>query len=451
MKNKIISMLRLFLPGVLFVSIILGLTTSGVSAMEQPSGSKRQKEIYAKLQRLDNIVYTSSEQVLDTLEALGKESLTRKSAAYLNLLKTIARERCGKAGKGDSLVFLSEKWFRQTGDQKNLFRALTCKGVVKSSRLYTDSVSYMSFIEAENLLNRYKIEDKYCECVLYRNLGRINRHHANYKAAEYYLKKGLGIAESLTDFREIYKLRIELFRTHLVQKHYSEALESISGFADIDSLPPQTAYDLYNEMSFYHSSRGEYDLSISYLKNILAMKETINFEPNELSSVYYRIAAYHNKYKNTDSSLYYSQLAALNAKDTLDTRRHFYFKNLAEMYALKGDDSAALENYRIAYKSHINVNSEIMKNRVMEVEQRHTLEMKDIQLQKVRTQRMMFIISTVALLISVAYITLIIRKKMASSREERQMALEKLTTIESKIERDWVKKQDKGGKCRTYA
>lgn len=148
MKNKIISMLRLFLPGVLFVSIILGLTTSGVSAMEQPSGSKRQKEIYAKLQRLDNIVYTSSEQVLDTLEALGKESLTRKSAAYLNLLKTIARERCGKAGKGDSLVFLSEKWFRQTGDQKNLFRALTCKGVVKSSRLYTDSVSYMSFIEA---------------------------------------------------------------------------------------------------------------------------------------------------------------------------------------------------------------------------------------------------------------------------------------------------------------
>ncbi|MDD2684382.1 MAG: hypothetical protein PHY21_09710, partial [Candidatus Cloacimonetes bacterium] len=339
MKTKIsgTNLLFFIIFGFLISVMLPAMSANQTVAMGQSAGNPKQKEIFARLLKLEDKLYSQPESILDTLGTISEENLGRKSAAYFYLLRTIARERTGKISNSDSIIINSERWYRQTDDQKNLFRSLICKGIVKSSRLYTDSLSYISFIEAERILNRYSIDDPYCESLLYKHLGRINRHNQNYHAAEYYLKKGLDIAELNNDNKERYKLRIELFRTFLIQKHFSQALEIISGFADIDTLPPQTAYELYNEMSFYHSARGEFDISISYLNKILSMRDQVNFEPNELSSVYYRIAAFHNKYSNLDSSLHYNKLAALNANDTLDTRRHFYFKNLAETYASKGD------------------------------------------------------------------------------------------------------------------
>jgi tetratricopeptide (TPR) repeat protein len=424
--------------------LVIVLTIMGVTvrAVNLSGGSTlKQKSVYNKLQRLDNIVYIRPEAVLDSLNVLDTLSLSRKNAAYLFLLRTIAEERCGNPGKSDSLILISEKWYRQSKDHKNLFRSLLYKGSVKVNKLNTDSLSYISFIEAEKLLDRYRIDDGYSECVLYRNLGRLNRLHSNYSVSENYLERGLRLCEENKDFREECKLRIELFRTYLVQKKYSEALGCIVEFADIDTLPPRTAFELNNEMSFYHAARGEYDISISYLKNILLMKDRMQFEPNELSSIFYRIATYHNKYKNADSTLYYSKLAAQYATDTLDTRRHFYFKNLAEQYALRGDTASAFENYRIAYKSHLNANSERIKNRILEIERRHALEIKEVQLQKTRFQKGVFITSTLLLLTCLLWVVVKLRKRTIRHREESIKTREKLSSIENTLQQEWLKNE----------
>ena len=172
----------------LLLVIVLTITGITVRAVNLPGGSTlKQKSVYNKLQRLDNIVYISPEAVLDSLNALDTLSLSRKNAAYLFLLRTIAEERSGNPGKSDSLILISEKWYRQSKEHKNLFRSLLYKGLVKVNKPNTDSLSYISFIEAEKLLERYRIDDNYSECVLYRNLGRMNRLHSNYSVSENYL------------------------------------------------------------------------------------------------------------------------------------------------------------------------------------------------------------------------------------------------------------------------
>ncbi|GEM_PF-2353307 len=439
MKNRTFNF---FFPFIVFLlAIVLILTAGGSTLFAAGQGNQyldNQKAVLKKLSDWDTLVYKKPSAILDSLGKINYPLLSRRNKAYFGLIKTIATKRSDEKMGNDSLISISEKWFRQSSDYLNLFRTLVYRGAVNSGRLNTDSLTYVCLIEAENILERYKIDDNYAQSALFRHLGRINRHNNNYPAAEYYFKKGLGIAEANKDNYEINKLRIDLFRTYLIKKQYSEALSCISGFADIDTLPPQTAYELYNELSYYHSSRGEFDLSISYLKNILRMKDSIRFEPYELSSLYYRIAAYHNRYNNIDSSLYYSQLAASFATDTMDTRRHFYFRNLAELYNLKGNDSAAMENYRIAYKSHLISNSEIMRNRLVEVEKKYEIELKDIQLKKARTEKRLYLLSTLLLLALVTFMIFNTRKKRAIEKVEKLKAKEKLSTIESMLEKDWL-------------
>ncbi len=439
MKNRTINLSFPFFAFLLATTLLL--TAGGSILFASGSGNQyldNQRAVFKKLSGWDALVYREPKAIYDSLLKISYSSLSRRNKAYYGLIKCIVAERTGEKPENDSLISMSEKWFRQASDHLNLFRAMVYRGAINSGRLNKDSVSYVCLIEAENISEKYKIEDNYAKGTLFRHLGRINRHNNNYTAAEYYFKKGLDIAESNNDNYETYKLRIDLFRTYLIKKQYSEALECITGFADIDTLPPQTAYELYNELSYYHSSRGEFDLSISYLKNILRIQESIRFEPYELSSLYYRIAAYHNKYGNIDSSLYYSELAASFATDTMDTRRHFYFRNLAELYNIKGNDSAAMENYKIAYKSHLISNSEMMRNRLIDVEKKYEIELKEIQLQKARAEKKLYLFSTLLLLALVAFMIINARKKRAIDKEESLKTKEKLNTIESMLEKEWL-------------
>ncbi len=394
-----------------------------------------QQNIKNRLEAWDNIIDNNPKAIIDSLETINPERLSKSNVAYYNLLSTIARHVNYYNIKNDSVINQAVNWYRGVKDYRNYCRSLLHKGIVIYNISQVDSSSYMFIKQAEELYTSRGINDKALESTLYLYLGRISRVKVKYIDAERYLNKSIKISTEINNIHILQNARIDLFWTYLSQKRYSEALSNIITFADEDSLSPNIQYKFYNALSGYYSSKQDFKISTEYVKKMLAMKSTDNLDIN-YSKLYYSLANYYRKCNRPDSVLFYSKLAVQSVKN-VNSETHFYYRYLADIYSQRGDYKEAFENCRQAYFSYISVYSKISQNRYLEIEKRYDLSQKESQLRKSEADKAFLFSVVISLSLMVVLTILFFGKFVNKYNRKQESSKEEIFSATNELKRSW--------------
>ena len=93
--------------------------------------SNEQDHIYNTLQGIYIGMTINPHKALDSLNKIEYQHFNRGNLYYYYLLRSIGRERCHIEDKEDSLLLLSEEWYKDKSDHRNLIRCILYKGVIR--------------------------------------------------------------------------------------------------------------------------------------------------------------------------------------------------------------------------------------------------------------------------------------------------------------------------------
>lgn len=391
------------------------------------------KEDALRLKRLDLALISDPERVRDSLDKIKVAALDEANSAYYWLLSAVTNERCGVVEKEDSMIIISEKHFKDRKDYMNFCRSVLYKGVIRYNQYKQDTLTAAFFTNAGNLMLRYGVTDPVTKGTLYKYLGKLKRANGELVYAEEYLRKSRELSEEIKDSLEIRKLDLELFYVNLSQKDYSQALASIANYIDSDTTNPLKAYELNEAVSQFFIERGEFDLAIVYLRNMLEMSVKIEGAAIDRSQLYHRVSLYYRNKNMLDSAISYSRLSLAALNGNAPTNGHLYYNYIAGLYEAKGDMAEAVENYKKAYESHIYTYSNYTSKNVSRIESLYETSMKEADLQNERNSKKYLILLAVMIIGMLTSITFLLIKRVRNFRNESHKAKSEIIKAENEV------------------
>lgn len=391
------------------------------------------KEDALRLKKLDLALISDPERVRDSLDKIKVAALDEANSAYYWLLRSVTNERCGIVEKEDSMIIISEKHFKDRKDYMNFCRSVLYKGVIRYNQYKQDTLTAAFFTNAGNLMLRYGVTDPVTKATLYKYLGKLKRANGELVYAEEYLRKSRELSEEIKDSLEIRKLDLELFYVNLSQKDYSQALASIANYIDADTTNPLKAYELNEAVSQFFIERGEFDLAIVYLRNMLEMSGKIEGGAIDRSQLYHRISLYYRNKNMLDSAISYSRLSLAALNGNASTNGHLYYNYIAGLYEANGDMAEAVENYKKAYESHIYTYSNYTSKNVSRIESLYETSMKEADLQNERNSKKYLILLAVMIIGVLTSITFLLIKRVRNFRNESHKAKIEIIKAENEV------------------
>jgi len=388
------------------------------------------EDIYLKnrLDKIDKSVYENSPNAIYSLKAIDTSNISERNKAFYYLIYSIAVNESYGTFNNDSIISFSLKWYENKKEWYNYCRSALYKGVALFNINKSNSDAYFYIKQSERLYVSHKLNDKILESKIFLYLGKLNRAKQNYNESEKYLLISRDICVGLKRIKDEQIARLELFWTYLAQKKYKDALENIIGFEESANLSPEIQYNLYNALAGYYSAKKEFNISAEYTKKIVRLieKESIIIDKPKL---YYTLSSYYKRSGKSDSSLHYSKLAVRAINDSLSTENHFYYKYLADIYALQGNYIDAYENYKNAYRYYIFAYSKVAINRVLEIENKFNAYRLESQLSTNMRHKNFFIVLSIVLFCFSTVVIIIFTQKNLYYRK-RAIAAENQNKID---------------------
>lgn len=391
------------------------------------------KEDARRLKKLDMALISDPYRVRDSLDKIKVAALDEANSAYYWLLSAVTNERCGVVEKEDSMIIISEKYFKDRKDYMNFCRSVLYKGVIRYNQYKQDTLTATFFSNVGNLMLRYRVNDPATKATLYKYLGKLKRANGEFANSAEYLRKSRQLSEEINDSLEVRRLDLELFYVNLAQKDYSQALANIAHYIDSDTTNPLKAYELNEAISQFFIEREEFDIAIVYLKNMLEMSGRIGKGLIDRSQLYHRISLYYRNKNMLDTAISYSRrsLAALNGNAS--TNGHVYYNYIAGLYEAKGDLTNAIDNYKKAYESHKYAYSNYTSKNVSRIESLYETTIKEADLQNERNNRKYFTLLGIMIIGVLTSITLLLRKRVKNFRDESHLAKKEIRKAENEV------------------
>ena len=386
-----------------------------------------------RLKKLDMALISDPYRVRDSLDKIKVAALDEANSAYYWLLSAVTNERCGVVEKEDSMIIISEKYFKDRKDYMNFCRSVLYKGVIRYNQYKQDTLTATFFSNVGNLMLRYRVNDPATKATLYKYLGKLKRANGEFANSAEYLRKSRQLSEEINDSLEVRRLDLELFYVNLAQKDYSQALANIAHYIDSDTTNPLKAYELNEAISQFFIEREEFDIAIVYLKNMLEMSGRIGKGVIDRSQLYHRISLYYRNKNMLDTAISYSRrsLAALNGNAS--TNGHVYYNYIAGLYEAKGDLTNAIDNYKKAYESHKYAYSNYTSKNVSRIESLYETTIKEADLQNERNNRKYFTLLGIMIIGVLTSITLLLRKRVKNFRDESHLAKKEIRKAENEV------------------
>jgi len=391
------------------------------------------KDSARKLKDLDASMIAKPYEAADSLRNIDVNSLDHANSAYWWLLNSIVNERCGLLEKEDSMIVISEKYFKSHKDYLNLCRSLLYKGIIRYNQYKQDTLTSVYFTNAGNLMSRYKIEDPATKSTLYKYLGKLKQANAEYKEAEEYLKKSREISESINDSSEMRRLDLELFYVNLSQKNYSQALAHIAQYIDSDTLHPEKAYELNEAVSQFFIEREEFDIAVVYLRNMMLMSRKMGKGKVDKSALYHRMAIYFKNKNQLDSAIKYSQTAIAVLNGNATTSGHLYYEYLAGLYEAKGEMQASLINYKNAYESHRYTYSQYTSKNVSRIESLYDSSVREADIKNERNNIKFLTLLGLFVIVALTGTLILLKKRVKGYRNESHLAKSEKRRAEEEV------------------
>lgn len=386
-----------------------------------------------RLKKLDMTLISDPYRVRDSLDKIKVAALDEANSAYYWLLSAVTNERCGVVEKEDSMIIISEKYFKDRKDYMNFCRSVLYKGVIRYNQYKQDTLTATFFSNVGNLMLRYRVNDPATKATLYKYLGKLKRANGEFANSAEYLRKSRQLSEEINDSLEVRRLDLELFYVNLAQKDYSQALANIAHYIDSDTTNPLKAYELNEAISQFFIEREEFDIAIVYLRNMLEMSGRIGKGVIDRSQLYHRISLYYKNKNMLDTAISYSRrsLAALNGNAS--TNGHVYYNYIAGLYEAKGDLTNAIDNYKKAYESHKYTYSNYTSKNVSRIESLYETSVKEADLQNERNNRKYFTLLGIMIIGVLTSITLLLRKRVKNFRDESHLAKKEIRKAENEV------------------
>ncbi len=318
--------------------------------------------------------------VLDSLKKFQTYRLSSENEAYYNLLTTIAEDKNYMNFTSDSVISLALDYYKGSKDYYNIARSLMYKGIVRYTINMKDTLAIDLFRDAEQIFDKQKISDNHLLGMIYSYLGKLNKADRNFKEAESYFQKSADVnKKSGNTFNYIISI-IDIIWAKINLRDYSGIPHYIGIIDKIDSIPNVLKKNVFNVKSVYYASIGDFKKAIEFTVKNMKVSSDVASRDNQ----YYGLSAYYAQINQLDSAVYYAEKSINAVSDTVASSNYHIYKHLADMYKLKGNYQKASDTYFKAYEFHQKYLNEVSSKRILELEKKYDLTLKDAEIVKER-------------------------------------------------------------------
>lgn len=382
----------------------------------------------ARLERLDSLLTSQPEAVLDSLKLTNTDNLNRYNKAYYQLIEVIAKDKISFNFISDSLINLTvDELFGYSAKQPgNYARSLMYQGVVRYRMQITDSTAYQPLRDANTIFSALTppdLRNKYL-CLYY--LAEIHDKNKNYSLARKYLAEASTVARQIGDTSYLYSAYSGIFWIDINRSDYKGAKHYIDTISHYVLSNDEYVISFKNMQSVYFERIGQYNKSLQLEKQILQLKNKQGYQ-NTLLVNYFNISNAYNRLNQLDSAMKYAVLSIQSIRDTSNLMNHYYYISAAKIAEQLKIWKLSSSGYKTGYeiiKGNIDKN---LDTKIFELEKKYNLTEAENKVLRFRNQTVL-LIGLILILVLVVFALIqyqIKQKQIKSLIEERNRLLER--------------------------
>ena len=254
--------------------------------------------------------------------------------------------------------------------------------------------------------------------MIYAYLGKINKADKNFVEAEKYFVRSAQINKASGNTYNYIVSLMDIIWTKINLRDYKNIPSYINDLDYVEDTPPYCLPNIYNVKSVYYASIGDYKNAILYTKRNINISKDFNSRDNQ----YYALSAYYYQLNMLDSAVSYAEKAVWAVSDTVASSNYHLYKHLADLYKLRGKYESAADIYYKAYEFHQMYLNEVSSKRILELEKKYDISMKDAEIAKEKDAKrfLMLLLSLSGILMGFLFYMLRLRAKLLV--KEKQIA-----------------------------
>ena len=372
---------------------------------------KKDKLVYARLQRWEALLERHPSMVLDSLQAIEPEKLSQSNKAYFNLLKTIADDKTYTEFSSDSLITETEHYYSksQPGSIHHI-RSLIYRSIVGIRMGHIDTTTYKPLKEAKRLLTESKIDHSSAGYLIHYHLGDMHYSHGNPKEASYYFLESLRFAEMENNKTHIFDAYTALFWNEMTREDTVKGKMYLDKLLAFENISRQEEYNLLNMQSAYYLIQGKYDFSIQLEKQMLPLIPYVLYKIDEPRTLF-SISINYKKLNKVDSAMYYGLQAIQQIKDSTYKSNYLLYQNIVDI-ALLQDDYKMADKYREkTFNSYEHSVNDRLDKKILELEKLYDLTEAENKALKAESNARIFALISLLLILIMSFILYVYSKR----------------------------------------
>lgn len=406
----------------------------GLSFLVTACNKKQNETTTERLAQLDSLLDTQPQTVLDSLEIIRPERLSRFNTAYSQLLQTIADDKTDFEFQSDSLISsaVSTLQTHQTQYPELYARSLLYQGIVRYRMGVTDSTSYIPIKQSAHFIETSVENKNAVSYFVYYYLGLLFFENNNPIESINYLKKSLISSKHLGNEKYLFNSYSELAWAYL----QLQQMDSTKLY--IDTLKSFQHLSEANKIGIKHLEASYYERNLDHEKALKVNSELLNnpyySNKRNLSKIYYKLSKNYKSLNDFTNALLYAERAVSSIEDTTDILNYHYYENIAEI-------AEKLQLWEKSFRSLAKSNELKTKlfetnseTKLLELERKYDLKQAENMALRYKNQRfLLFGVSTILLLIVCGGIIL---RSQFIVRKKTELKLEKNEKERIKLEKD---------------
>lgn len=384
----------------------------------------------------DSLIEENIKAAEDSLSLIHLEDLNKENKAYYFLLQSVIGSKLNYEFISDSTISTSVELFRRPFPDRNYVRSLIFQGIVRHQvENISDSLVFVSFKEAESLVNSYPDIVSGEDLVkLWFYLGLLHEENQNFQLADEYLKMALSKAKEVGDVESVVVTSLAVFWMDLRNGQKDKALGVLKDLDDLKGISTERQYDIANGNAAYFMLSGDYRGALNGYLELEKLASEMRGEPR-LSNVYYSICNAYKGMGKIDSAFFYARKSVEYFTDSVGKYRDYHlYTNLADIAVELDKNELAANHYRNAVGFLLKKIDERNQKQILELEKKYDLSQARVETlkQKQKFQRFVFLAS--AFLILIVFVFLIYYLYLKRSRVELENERLMRITAEKEVE-----------------
>lgn len=387
----------------------------------------------AIFEEVESIVEQYPDSALRLLDSIQNPyELNKSQFAQFTLRSVQAKHKAEKDIAADTLIFQAKDYYEKAKDEQNLALALFYSGQVLHAQAKIEEATKM-YLEARALAD--KVKNVHLSVLADFYIGLLNYEQYLCKDARVHFKLAdAKIATTQGLYKNEIAIKAYIANSFFIEQaldsallYYNQALEIAKQHNDLDEQ-----ITLNQTMSAAFLDNGDINLSIEAIKHALSLSSQTQ-NRSRLPEIYLSLSNVFQTEHQTDSALYYTDLALNLTKDY--GLKAVIYDAISELEELRGNYQKSLEYFRIYADYADSIYNQKQDHNIIEVQKKYNFEMMQNANRKLTIEKLWI---TIALIVSALVIIIIlfsVYKKRTKNKEDLYLAKQQIYQLKEVLTR----------------